>query len=296
MFFWDIGWNSSAFALRAENKIGQGILKKNNKNLTTHLEKLYVEYNRREYVHPDPLEFLYVYKSVEDREVVGLVAATLAYGRVLQILRSVSTVLNRLGPTPADFLKRTSSAYLRRRFSFFKHRFTTGEDIAALLIGIKRTRERYGSLNQCFLRGYNKEDETVIPALTYFVSEIYKHGRFARKNGLLASPSFGSACKRMNLYLRWMIRSDAVDPGGWMGVNANRLIVPLDTHMHRIGRMMGLTRRKSADLKTAVDLTRSFRDHFPEDPVRYDFVLTRFGIREDFDINHLNEVRCKNNV
>ena len=94
-------------------------------------------------------------------------------------------------------------------------------------------------------------------------------------------PSRGSACKRLNLYLRWMIRSDEVDPGGWSGVHPRKLIVPLDTHMHRIGREWGFTRRKAADMKTALEITEAFRSINELDPVKYDFALTRTGIRKD---------------
>ncbi len=97
---------------------------------------------------------------------------------------------------------------------------------------------------------------------------------------LLPSPGKGSACKRLNLFLRWMVRSDDVDPGGWSGVDAGKLIVPLDTHMHRMGLEVGLTRRKQADMQAALEVTRAFRTIAPEDPVRYDFALTRLGIHD----------------
>ena len=99
--------------------------------------------------------------------------------------------------------------------------------------------------------------------------------------GLLPSPSAGSACKRLNLFLRWMVRQDNVDPGGWDSVSPAKLIIPLDTHMHRIGRRLGLTPRRQADLRTAIEITEGFRGICPSDPVRYDFALTRLGIRRD---------------
>ncbi len=101
---------------------------------------------------------------------------------------------------------------------------------------------------------------------------------------LLCHPAAGSACKRLNLYLRWMVRRDDVDPGGWTGVSPARLVIPLDVHMHRIGRGLGLTQSRYANLRTALEITAAFRRIAPDDPVRYDFALTRLGIRSDTDL------------
>jgi len=244
------------------------------------LEELYNRYNRREFVHPDPLEFLYDYEESADREVVALVASSLAYGKVAQILKSVGAVLERMGPSPAGFLRVSSSRSLEDGFRGFKHRMTTGRDLARVLAGAQTAIERYGSLNACFVSNMGPDDETVIPALSSFVAEI--SGESGGACGFhLPSPVKGSACKRLNLFLRWLVRKDEVDPGGWEGVPAARLVVPLDTHMYKICFKLGLTRRKQADLRTALEITSRFRDIAPEDPVKYDFALTRLGIRDD---------------
>jgi len=243
--------------------------------------ELYDAYNRREYVHPDPLEFLYDYKELRDREIVGLIASSLAYGAVRQILKSVGSVLGRMD-SPYLFLKGSSKESLRETFKDFKHRFTTGEELSTMLYGIKKNVERYGSLQECFAQGFSSEQETVIPALSSFVDKL-RSVFDGRPRSLLPSPDAGSACKRLNLFLRWMARRDQVDPGGWDNIPASRLIVPLDVHMHRISLQLGLTRRKQADLRAACEITAAFRGIEPDDPVRYDFVLTRLGIRDDLD-------------
>jgi uncharacterized protein (TIGR02757 family) len=246
--------------------------------LKARLDRLYERYNRREFVHPDPLEFLYGYSELPDREVVALLASSLAYGRVAQILRSASWVLGRMGPEPHGFLTRSSEQSLQRTFADFRHRFTTGEHLIGLLIGIKRALGRHGSLGSCFAAGFDPRHHTLLPAVTAFVDALSLEngcGQFR----LLPSPRKGSACKRVNLFLRWMVRQDAVDPGGWSGVPPTRLIIPLDTHMHRICLKLGLTRRKQANLRTALEVTAAFRTIAPDDPVRYDFSLTRLGIR-----------------
>jgi uncharacterized protein (TIGR02757 family) len=243
------------------------------------LEALYSEYNRRRYVHPDPLEFLYDFHDPLDVEVVGFIASSLAYGNVKQILRSVSLVLSRMGPCPSAFLLNSPFDRVEESFSNFKHRFTTGQDLARLLWGVRRVIERHGSLQKCFMSRLHANDHTVIPALSAFVESVLPEGC----DFLVPTPGKGSACKRLNLFLRWMVRCDDVDPGGWDGVSPSKLIVPLDTHMHRIAMTLGLTKRKQANLRTAVEITEAFRRLSPGDPVRYDFVLTRFGIRKDLD-------------
>jgi uncharacterized protein (TIGR02757 family) len=247
-------------------------------NRTT-LERIYDRYHRRCYVHPDPLEFLYLYKDLGDREIVALIASSLAYGNVKQILRSVSLVLRKMGPRPSAFLLDAPSNRIAGTFSDFKHRFTTGQDIARLLWGVKRVIVKHGSLQQCFLSRLHPNDHNVIPALSAFVENLFPEGC----DFLIPTPGRGSACKRLNLFLRWMVRRDDVDPGGWDGVSPSKLLVPLDTHMHRIALTLGLTKRKQADLRTAIEITEAFRKLSPGDPVRYDFVLTRFGIRKDLD-------------
>jgi uncharacterized protein (TIGR02757 family) len=255
-------------------------VKGSTKEIKRRLGKLYNLYNYRKWVHPDPLEFLYQYADIKDREVVGLIASSLAYGRVTQILKSVSSLLTIMGPSPHDFLQSTSLKSLGPHFREFKYRFTTGEELLALLAGLKQVMKEYGSLYNCFLCGFNNDDETVYPALSFMVKELTGNP-MQPANSLLPLPERGSACKRLNLFLRWMVRKDRVDPGGWRKVSPAKLIIPLDTHMHRIGLQMGFTGRRHGGMKTAIDITHAFRDIAPEDPVRYDFALTRLGIRKD---------------
>lgn len=250
------------------------------------LEDLYIAVNRREMVHPDPLEFLYRYECLKDREIAGFIGSSLAYGRVAQILKSVATVLDVMGPSPHDFLLSVSRNELKARFQGFCHRFACDTDLIDLLSAIKRVIQEYGSLYACFLNGYRSSDDLLIPAQIRFCEALsygYDLGH------LLPLPQRGSACKRLNLFLRWMVRCDAVDPGGWPEIPASRLIIPLDTHMHRIGNHLGFSARKQADLRTALEITAAFAGLNPNDPVRYDFALTRIGIRKDIDFDHYLE-------
>ncbi len=259
-------------------------------DLKPRLDSLYRRFNRRAYVHPDPLEMVYRYEKPEDQEIAGLVSAALAYGRVSQILASVSRVLGLMSPGgPRAWLEAASEAAVRRRCAGFRHRFTSEQEMAGLLVAVKRAIAEHGSLVALFEAGTSAEDETVLPALTVFVDRLRAFAGSADAcPSLLSSPADGSACKRLNLYLRWMVRKDAVDPGPWRGVppghlgsgriSAAKLVVPLDTHMYRIGSGLGFTSRKQANLATALEMTRALARYSPRDPVRYDFSLTRLGI------------------
>lgn len=248
------------------------------------LEAFYHKCNCRTFVHPDPIEFLYPFPDPRDRELAGLIASSLAYGRVAQILKSVSAVLEPMGPSPRAFLLDMSHDALEKRYRHFKHRFSTGEELLVLLQGARTALDAFGSLEACFLAGYRDTDDTILPALCNFVKTVLDGRPPEYRNSLLPLPDRGSACKRLNLFMRWMVRQDAVDPGGWNRIPMSKLIIPLDTHMHRISRAMGLTRRRQADMATALEVTRAFQKLVPEDPLRYDFVLTRLGIRKDMDM------------
>ncbi len=244
------------------------------------LEEIYSHYNRFEHIHPDPLEFVYLYAAKPDRELSAFIASALAYGRVGQILKSVRSVLDVMGPSPSAFLFENRSAVIRKAFRSFKHRFTTGEILCDLLIALKILTREYGSLEACFLAGFSEKDPNILPALASLVKKLEQAGGRTIPT-FLPSPDGGSACKRLNLFLRWMVRRDNVDPGIWQGVPASHLIVPLDTHMYRIAASMGLTSRKQADIRCAVEITGAFSSIRPDDPVRYDFALTRLGIKPE---------------
>ena len=251
--------------------------------LAAALEMLYERRNRRAYVNPDPLHCVYRFTGPEDQEIAGLIAAGLAYGRVTQIMRSLDAVFERMEPSPRRWLEAQSECNIESAFEGFQHRWTTGSELAALLVSVRGLTNRYGTLERAYLTHQRKTDETTIPALIGFCNELRGSG----KNSLLPDPAKNAACKRLHLYLRWMVRCDAVDPGCWSSVDPARLVVPLDTHMHRIARQLGLTRRKQANLATALEITRAFRRIRPEDPIRYDFVLTRFGIRPERSLPQL---------
>lgn len=245
------------------------------------LNQLYAQYNKRKYADQDPIIFLYAYDDPRDREIIGLIASSLAYGNVNQILKNVSFVIDNIGH-PRKFIEVSSPSLIRQKFVSFKHRFTTGVELSNLLLNIKAVLKVWGSLEKCFMSGYEAKHSNILPALTRFVSNLQADSSFIC-NTLIPCPELGSPCKRLNLFLRWMIRQDEVDPGGWYDIPPAKLIVPLDVHMHRLSLKMGFTSRKASDMRTAVEITESLKKFDPDDPVKYDFAITRLGIRNDLD-------------
>jgi uncharacterized protein (TIGR02757 family) len=238
----------------------------------------------------DPIRFAASFERPEDREAAAWIASAFAYGRVETILATVGRLLEALGPKPAAALDRISDygRFAREELAGFRHRFHSGEDAAALLYAISRARAEAGSVRAFFEREFRPEETDVAGMLSRAVDRIATFdwrpatGRRSLPDDspvrfFFPSPTSGSACKRWNLYLRWMVRKDAMDFGLWNGIPTSRLVIPTDTHVHRVARRLGLTRRKTADWKTAREITDRLARLDPEDPVRYDYALCELG-------------------
>ena len=246
------------------------------------LETLRREWRSRR-LDSDPLVFAHRYADPADREVVAFVSASLAFGRVASIQASVARVLAVLGQRPAAFLDAWDERPIPS-LKHFVHRWVTGEDIEEFLRMVKRARHAHGSLGALFAKGDEKTADFV-PALSAFLRNLQLLSPRTTSPScglrfLLPSPAAGSACKRQHLFLRWMIRTEGFDLGLWTGGRFTpvRLLLPMDTHVHRIARTLGLTRRPTADLAAAREATGWLRRLKPEDPVAYDWPLSRLGI------------------
>ena len=251
------------------------------------LEKLYARYNHRHLIKPDPLQFVYQYSEPEDMEIAGFLASSLAYGRVQQIEKSVTGLLKLMGNSPFNFV-RNFDKNKRDKIKGFRHRFNTGDDISNLLDLLRGVLIEFESIENFFVQGYNSDDKNVIAALSKFCDCLLN--RYAETHGgniprglsyLLARPISGSACKRLNLFLRWMVRKDDIDSGLWKSIDKSKLVVPIDVHMNRLCRILGFHNRKTSSLSTTIQITESFANIEPSDPVRYDFALSRIGIVEN---------------
>ena len=252
---------------------------KNVENLPQILEKLYQKYNHKKFIPPDPLQFVYCYKNKADMEIAGFLAALFAYGAVEQIENFLACLLGKMGKNPADFIK-NFSAKDKKLFENLKYRFNTADDIINLLSTLKKTLNKFGSLENLFLAGFDSQDENIIPAATKFIRAL-NAGDSPGLKFLLSDPANGGTCKRLFLFLRWMVRNDEVDAGLWKTIDRAKLIAPVDVHIGRLSRILGLHSKKTINLKTALEITADLRKINPADPVKYDFALCRIGILEN---------------
>jgi uncharacterized protein (TIGR02757 family) len=257
------------------------------RQLGPELERLYEAYNREDSA-ADPVQIVRRYSAPADQEIVGFCAAALAFGRVASVLNTVGTLARILGPEPANYVRRFDPQAPHPELRAMVHRWTRGVDIVALLWILRQMLDRSGSIEAFFVEGLDPAAVDLGEALDSFsrralaldVKRAYG-ARAPKRAGVcyfFPRPSAGSGCKRLNLFLRWMVRRDEVDLGAWRSVPRSKLIVPLDTHVIRLGRCLGLTRYSSPGWRMAADITASLRAIDPEDPVRFDFSLCHVGM------------------
>ena len=255
-------------------------------NLKPALDRLYLDFNAPDSA-TDPIQIVRRYARADDREVVGFVAASLAFGRVSSVLQSIERVLAVMGPEPAAYLRGFEAARDARAFASIVHRWTRGADIAALLWLMRQMIDRSGSIEGFFVEAYDPAASDVEGSLDSFSARAMMldlkaaYGRVPRNPGVcyfFPRPSKGSGCKRLNLFLRWMVRRDALDLGVWPRVSPAKLVVPLDTHVIRVGRCLRLTTYTSPGWRMARDITASLRRLDPDDPVKYDYALCHLGM------------------
>lgn len=257
--------------------------------LKTALDRLYDSFNAPDSAF-DPVQVVQRYRRLEDREIVGFVASAVAFGRVASVVNSTNAICDVLGDRPSALLKTFDPVVHGTRLRPLVHRWTRGDDFVALLWILKMFIREHGSIEAAFAAGMSPDQVDVGPAIESLgtraraidLAPAYGKGGFKGTGPgvfyFFPRPSTGSACKRMNLYLRWMVRADGVDPGGWTSVPASKLVIPLDTHIIRVGRCLKLTRYQSPGWKMAADITASLRKLDPADPVKYDFSLCHLGM------------------
>jgi uncharacterized protein (TIGR02757 family) len=254
--------------------------------LKAELDRQYAAYDRSGRL-PDPIELVRPYRDPADREVAGFLTAGLAFGRVAGIMKSVGAVLAAMGPTPSRFVLDFSPSRDAIRLADCGHRWTRGIDLAGVIWVLRHMLRTAGSIEQYFLAGDEPGSDDVMPGLESLcrraraldLSPVYgTQPGVPGAHRFFSLPSAGSACKRLNLFLRWMVRDDGIDLGVWRRVPASRLIVPLDVHVIRVSACLGLTRYASEGWRMAADITRTLRLLDPGDPVRYDFALCHIGM------------------
>jgi len=229
----------------------------------------------------DPVDFVHRFEESRDQELVGLIAASLAFGNVVAARRSIERLLTALGPEPAEVITGSSDAELRRRFRGFVHRIYRGEHLASMLSHAGALLREHQTLGSAFAEFHRANDGDFREALACLADALRGDTRNRGLRHLVSDPRAGSACKRLVLYARWMIRpADGVDLGLWP-IAPSELVIPVDTHIHRISRNLGLTNRRTATWATAEEITASLRKFDSEDPVKYDFALCHLGVSRD---------------
>jgi uncharacterized protein (TIGR02757 family) len=261
-------------------------LQRSSPELAASLKALYADFDRPESAL-DPIQIVQRYARVDDREIVGFVASALAFGRVASVIASVEAVCRVLGPAPAEFVRAFEPREHGGPLEPLVHRWTRGPDFIAMLWILRQMLATSGTIERFITDDLTPDAEDVGAALESFSTRALAfdlrpaYGCVPQRPGVaffFSRPSTGSACKRLNLFLRWMVRRDAVDPGGWTRIHPRQLIVPLDTHTIRIGQCLRLTRRTSPGWKMAADITVALRRLDPDDPVRYDFSLCHLSM------------------
>lgn len=251
------------------------------------LDGLYAAFDFNERARHDPIRFPMRYKARADVEAAGFIAASLAYGRVVLFSAVLERLFALMGQSPSGFMAGFDPKKDRGLFKGIKYRFNESDDILALIYATGRLLVSFGSLERAFMEHFSPTDTDTGRALSGFVgaalavdtSPVY--GRDIKPAGFtqfFPSPAGGSACKRACLYLRWMVRDRDIDFGLWEGIPKNKLVIPLDTHIARVSRCLGLTHRKTQDWKMAAEITAALRAMDPEDPLKYDFALCHRGI------------------
>ncbi len=248
-------------------------------------------------VEQDPVGIVRRFEGPAQRELAGLLASSLAFGNVKSLRASIERALGLIGDDLVAAVD--DKAYLLSRLAAFQHRMVQGAELAELMWGAGRVRRRYGSLGESF--GAKLRASGDFPrALSAWVREIRDEGQIGKgasplRRGpahVLSTPEKQSSCKRLLLYLRWMVRhDDGVDMGVWTGISPSVLLVPVDTHIHRVGLNLGMTDRLSASFQVAQDITSVLRRIDPEDPVRFDFALCHLGMAGDCR-SQWNAVSC----
>jgi uncharacterized protein (TIGR02757 family) len=249
------------------------------------LTDIYARFHKPEYMRMDPIEQVRKFSDPRDIEIAGLLASSLAYGQVETIRSNIERLVRVTGGNIRDFVCATSYGRKRSLLKNFKHRFNDGDDMALLLECVKRALAEKGTIQALFIEGVNPGEANFKTAINEFVKKL---NAWAREiNGetgrsfrhLLPMPEAGSSCKRLNMYLRWMVReNDGIDFGIWNEASAAMLIIPVDTHVAAIARRLKMTRRNSADWRMAEEITGVLKKISPSDPVKYDFSLCRAGM------------------
>jgi len=242
------------------------------------------QYNQPNFIVNDPISIPHRFSTKQDVEISGFFASILAWGQRKTIINKCLELFQMMDNAPHDFLLNHKESDLRP-FLRFKHRTFNDIDTLYFIHFLSWFYRNHDSLEEAFLIGQTNHLESMETILTKFHHLFFSlDDAPSRTKKHIATPARKAACKRINMYLRWMVRSDdkGVDFGFWKKISPAQLICPCDLHVDRVGRKLGLITRKQTDWLTALELTNKLREFDPLDPVKYDFALFGLGIEEKF--------------
>ncbi len=241
------------------------------------------QYHSPTYLTIDPLTVVHRFKNTEQLPEIAFIAALLSYGRVSQIIKAIETILSNSDNLSLKFIDDTSLEEKRDRFNGFKYRFHIGDDIALLCEVLKLIRTKHSTFT-AFAEIIWKKSESGELFVELFTQEIKTIGReFSIHRNyfdwLLPSPSAGSPCKRIAMFLRWMAREDdGIDLGIWKFIPTSQLFIPVDTHVAKVSKQLGLTTKNTSSWKMSIEITENLKKLCKSDPIKYDFSLCREGM------------------
>ncbi len=253
------------------------------KELYYFLEEKHALYNRTSFIEADPVSIPHLFSKKEDIEIAGFFAATIAWGQRSTILNNANKLMRWMDLSPHDFILHHTPKDLKP-FKSFVHRTFNGIDCLYFIASLRNVYLHHHGIHGVFVKNTFPEDESLEKAIIAFRTIFFETTFPHRTQKHVSNPGDNSAAKRLNMYLRWMIRNDkrGVDFGLWKEIKASQLSCPLDVHSGRVARNLGLLKRQQNDWKAVVELTRSLKQFDPKDPVKYDFSLFGLGVNEKF--------------
>jgi len=252
-----------------------------NNKLRDFFDEKVQQYNQPSFIQQDPICIPHLFKRQQDIEIAGFFAAIFAWGNRTIIINKSKELLQRMDMAPYEFVLHHQPADLKRLLGF-KHRTFTDADVLYFIEFFHHHYKQYPSLETAFTKGFNKKDEHTGAAINYFKQYFFIGDHLRRTEKHISSPQQNSTCKRLNMFLRWMVRSDknGVDFGIWKTIKPSQLICPIDVHVARVAQRFNLLQRTQTDWQAAVELTTYLRCMDAADPVKYDFALFGIGVME----------------
>lgn len=247
-------------------------------NTKLYLDELVKKYETKDFIKDDPIQFPHRFSQKDDIEIAGFLASIFAYGKRELFIKKLNILFEIMNNSPHNYILNFTRE--KRELENFDYRFSIGIDLEQIILILKQLYTSGESLESLFKYGW-EQSQNIQTMQQIVVDYFYARITLPISNGffhLLPNPSKNSACKRINMFLRWMVRDGQVDLGVWKFLPKSELLIPLDTHVAKISREINLLERKQNDYNAVIELTNKLKEFSPEDPTKYDFAMFGFGV------------------